>query len=148
MANDSTEGFEEFEKLLIQMGEDFGYRETTRNVLVPAVKVALEPVLISAKALARSDTGRMRDSIKLEARIPNNNDKKSSSVGKDDAVIGLVSARQSVVSLSEEFGTKEKSGHPFLRPALESNVDIVVRRLSSALAYRLDAYQARKYKGK
>jgi hypothetical protein len=35
-----------------------------------------------------------------------------------------------------------------LRPALESNVDIVVRRLSSALAYRLDAYQARKYKGK
>lgn len=147
MADDSTQGFEEFEKLLIQMAEDFGYKETTRNVLVPAVKVALEPVLITAKTLARADTGRMRDSIKIEARIPNNNDKKSAYVSKDDAVIGLVSAKQSKISLSEEFGTKEKSGHPFLRPALESNTEIVVRRLSSALAYRLDAYQAKKYKG-
>lgn len=147
MADDSTQGFEEFEKLLIQMAEDFGYKETTRNVLVPAVKVALEPVLITAKTLARADTGKMRDSIKIEARIPNNNDKKSSYVSKDDAVIGLVSVKQSKISLSEEFGTREKSEHPFLRPALESNIEIVVRRLSSVLAYRLDAYQAKKYKG-
>jgi HK97 gp10 family phage protein len=148
MIKDSTEGFEEFEKMLIQMGEDFGYRETTRNVLIPSVKVALEPVLLSAKVMARADTGRMRNSIKLEARIPNNNDKKSSSVGKDDAVIGLVSVKQSKISLGEEFGTSKKAAHPFLRPALESNIDVVVRRLSSALAYRLDAYQARKFKGK
>jgi HK97 gp10 family phage protein len=148
MIKESTEGFEEFEKLLIQMAEDFGYKETARNVLIPSVKVALEPVLISAKAMARTDTGKMRESIKLEARIPNFNDKKSSSVDVNDAVIGLVSAKQSKVSLGEEFGTKEKSGHPFLRPALESNVEIVVRRLSSALAFRLDNYQSRKYKGK
>jgi hypothetical protein len=32
---------------------------------------------------------------------------KSSYVSKDDAVIGLVSAKQSKISLSEEFGTKE-----------------------------------------
>jgi hypothetical protein len=148
MIKDSTEGFEEFEKMLIQMGEDFGYRETTRNVLIPSVKVALEPVLLSAKVMARADTGRMRNSIKLEARIPNNNDKKSSSVSKDDAVIGLVSVKQSKISLGEEFGTSKKAAHPFLRPALESNIDVVVRRLSSALTYRLNAYQARKFKGK
>lgn len=147
MDKDVTEGFKEFEELLIQVAEDFGYKETTRNVLVPSVKVALEPVLITAKTLARADTGKMRDSIKIEARIPNANDKKSAYVSKDDAVIGLVSAKQSKISLSEEFGTKEKSGHPFLRPALESNVEIVVRRLSAALAYRLDRYQAKKYKG-
>jgi HK97 gp10 family phage protein len=147
MIKESTEGFEEFEKLLIQMAEDFGYKETARNVLIPAVKVALEPVLISAKSMARADTGKMRDSIKIEARIPNNNDKKSAYVSKDDAVIGLVFANQSKISLSEEFGTRKKSGHPFLRPALESNTEIVVRRLSSALAYRLDSYQAKKYKG-
>lgn len=143
-----TEGFDDFEQLLIQISDEFGYRESTRNVLVPAAKVALEPAVLAAKQNARVNTGRMRDSIRLDARIPNNGDKQSNYVLPGDAVIGIVSAKRSKISLSEEFGTAEKSGHPFLRPALESNQQTILRRLSSVLAYRLNSYQAKKTKGR
>jgi len=98
--------------------------------------------------MARSNTGRLRDSIKVESRIPNNRDRQSTYVHQDDAVIGILSAKQSAISLGEEFGTAKKAGHPFLRPALENNQDVVLRRLSSALAFTLDAYRSRKMKGK
>jgi len=49
MSEVKTEGFEDFEKLLIQMGEDFGYKETTRNVLTKSVKAAMEATLLPAK---------------------------------------------------------------------------------------------------
>jgi HK97 gp10 family phage protein len=148
MAKSTTEGFDDFETLLIQMGEDFGYRETTRNVLTKSAKAAMEAIVLPAKQMARANTGTMRQSIRVDSRIPNARDKKSSYVYKDDAVIGIVSVRQSAISLGEEFGTAKKSGHPFLRPALESNQRVVLRRLESALAYTLNAYKARKMKGR
>lgn len=148
MSESRTEGFDDFEALLIEMGKDFGYRETTRNVLTKSAKIAMETTLLPAKSMARSDTGRMRQTIKVESRIPNNRDRKSSYVHPDDAVIGILSVKQSAISLGEEFGTSKKSGHPFLRPALESNQEQVLRRLSSALAFTLDAYKSRKMKGK
>ena len=143
-----TEGVDDFEKLLIQISDEFGYRESTRNVLTPSAKTAMEPAFIDAKENARVNTGQMRDTIKLESRIPNNRDKESQYVLPGDAVIGIVSVRQSKVSLSEEFGTKDKSGKPFLRPALEFNQQTILRRLSTLLAFRLQSYSARKTKGK
>lgn len=148
MSEVKTEGFDEFESLLIQMGEEFGYKETTRNVLTKSAKIAMEAIVLPAKLMARANTGKMRESIKVESRIPNARDRKSAYIYKDDAVIGIVSVRQSAVSLGEEFGTAKKAGHPFLRPALENNQDVVLRRLESALAYTLNAYKSRKMKGK
>lgn len=142
------EGFDDFEDLLTQIAEEFGYKETTRNVLTPSVKVAMEPVLDAAQSLVRTDTGRMKASLKVESRIPNGRDKQSAYVEAGDAVIAMVSVRQSAASLSEEFGTAKKSAHPFLRPALESNQSVVLRRLSSLLAFRLEQYKARKTKGR
>lgn len=148
MTKPVTEGFDEFEEVLLQMGKDFGYRETTRNVLTKSAKAAMESTVIPAKLLARADTGRMRDSIRVDARIPNQRDRKSSYVHPDDAVIAVLSVRQSAISLGEEFGTGKKAGRPFLRPALENNQNLVLRRLETALAYTLDAYRSRKMKGK
>jgi HK97 gp10 family phage protein len=148
MAESTTEGFDDFEALLVQMGEDFGYRETTRNVLTKSAKAAMEAIVLPAKQMARSNTGKMRQSIRVDARIPNANDKKSAYYNQGDAVIAIVSAKQSKVSLGEEFGTADKAGQPFLRPALESNQRLVLRRLESALAYTLNAYKARKMKGR
>jgi HK97 gp10 family phage protein len=148
MPESRTEGFDEFESLLVQMGEDFGYRETTRNVLTKSAKAAMEAVVLPAKQLARADTGKMRESIRVDSRIPNDRDKKSAYYRQGDAVVGVVSVRQSSVSLGEEFGTAKKAAHPFLRPAFESNQQVVLRRLESALAYTLNAYRARKMKGK
>ncbi len=148
MSEIKTEGFQDFEKLLVQMGEDFGYRETTRNVLTKSAKTAMEATLLPAKSMARSNTGKMRESIRVDARIPNEGDKKSAYYRQGDAVVAVLSAKQSSVSLSEEFGTADKAWHPFLRPALENNQEVVLRRLSSALAYTLNAYRSRKMKGK
>lgn len=148
MSEVKTEGFKEFEDLLIQIGQEFGYRETTRNVLTPAVKVAMEPVLDAARNMVRTDTGRMKASLKVESRIPNNRDKLSTYIHEGDTVISMVSVKQSAASLSEEFGTEKKAAHPFLRPALESNQNQVLRRLSSLLAFRLEQYRSRKMKGK
>lgn len=148
MSDSKTEGFDDFEALLIQMGEDFGYRETTRNVLTKSAKVSMEAIVPIAKQLARADTGTMRQSIRVDSRIPNARDKKSAYIDKNDAVIGVVSVRQSAISLGEEFGTAKKAGRPFLRPALESNQQLVLRRLESALAFTLNAYRTRKLKGR
>lgn len=148
MSEQVTEGFDDFEKLLVQMGEDFGYRETTRNVLTKSAKIAMEFIVPVAKQLARSNTGKMRESIRVDARIPNANDKKSAYYRQGDAVVAVVSAKQSKVSLGEEFGTADKAGHPFLRPALEGNQEYVLRRLEASLAYTLNAYRSRKMKGK
>ena len=148
MAELRTEGFDEFESLLIQMGEDFGYKETTRNVLTKSTKIAMEAIVLPAKQMARANTGRMRETIRVDSRIPNAGDKKSAYYRQGDAVVAVVSVKQSSVSLGEEFGTAKKAGHPFLRPALESNQEVILRRLESALAYTLNAYKARKMKGK
>ncbi len=141
-------GVDEFEDLLIEIGKDFGFREATRNVLTPSAKVAMEPVADTARSLARVKTGRMRDSLRVDSRIPTAKDRQSAYVEPDDAVIGIVSVKQSAVSLSEEFGTADKAGHPFLRPALESMQGNVLRRLQSSLTFRLEKYRARKAKGK
>jgi HK97 gp10 family phage protein len=148
MTDVKTEGFKEFEDLLLQMGKDFGYKETTRNVLTKSAKVAMEATIAPAMLRARSDTGRMRQSIRVDARIPNARDRKSAYIHPDDAVGAILSVKQSSISLGEEFGTAKKAGHPFLRPALENNQDVVVRRLSSALAFTLNAYKSRMMKGK
>lgn len=148
MSETKTEGFEDFEALLVQMGKDFGYKETTRNVLTKSAKTAMEATLLPAKLMARSNTGKMRETIRVDARIPNEGDKKSAYYQQGDAVVAVLSAKQSSVSLGEEFGTAKKAGHPFLRPALENNQEVVLRRLSSALAYTLNAYRSRKMKGK
>lgn len=148
MSTVETEGFKEFEQLLIKISNEFGYRESTRNVLTPSVKEAMLALVPISKAIARRNTGRMQDSIRVDARIPNAKDKLSSYVKPDDAVIAVLSAKQSAVSLGEEFGTAKKAGHPFLRPALEQNQSLVLRRLSALLAFRLNAYTTRKLKGK
>lgn len=147
MSEIKTEGFDDFEALLVQMGEDFGYKETTRNVLTKSAKIAMEATVLPAKLMARANTGKMRDSIRVDARIPNQGDKKSAYYKQGDAVVAVLSVKQSSVSLGEEFGTAKKAGKPFLRPALESNQETVLRRLSSALAFTLNAYKARKMKG-
>lgn len=143
-----TEGFDDFENLLIQISNEFGYKQSARNVLVPAVKTAMQAILPISKGLANRDTGRMFNSIRVDARIPNQKDKKSYYYQKGDAALGVLSAKQSSISLGEEFGTAKKPAQPFLRPAIEKNQDMILRRLSAVLAYRLDSYRAKKTKGK
>jgi HK97 gp10 family phage protein len=141
-----TYGFDDFDKTLTQMGEEFGYTDVNKKVLVPALKAAMMVALPTAKALARVDTGKMKETIRVDARRPTDKDQESKYVYSYDAAIAILSVRQSKVSLSEEFGTADKSAHPFIRPALESNKANILNALNQQLKTKIDKYQARKSK--
>jgi hypothetical protein len=85
----------------------------------------------------------MRDTIRLDARIPNERDKRSEYVNETDAAIAVVSVKKSAVSLAQEFGTSKISGKPFLRIALEQNGGEVLTVLKSQLASRIPDYAAK-----
>lgn len=142
------EGFAEFEQQLKDMAEGFRGDLVARNTLTPAAKAAMGSVLDSAKSRAhvgdkpRDDKNpiHMRDTIRLDARIPNAKDHMSDYVSETDAVIAVVSVKKSAVSLANEFGTSKVAAHPFLRPALQENADAVITELKSQLAVRIPEY--------
>jgi HK97 gp10 family phage protein len=145
------EGFAEFEQQLKQMAEGFRGDLVSRNTLVPSAKIAMESVYNSAVSRApvgekvRNDKNpfHMRDTIRLDARIPNDKDKRSEYVNETDAAIAVVSVKKSAVSLAQEFGTSKMSANPFLRIALEQSSGEVLSVLKSQLASRLPDYAAK-----
>ena len=143
-----TEGFAEFEEQLLAMAEGYRSDLVARNTLTKAVKVAMEPVLQTAISLAhygeKNYSGiHMRNTLKLEARIPNQSDNRSAFVKDSDAVIGIVSVKRSAVSLANEFGTAKMAARPFLIPALERNLTVILSKLKSELSWLIPAYAAK-----
>ena len=143
-----TEGFAEFEEQLLAMAEGYRSDLVARNTLTKAVKVAMEPVLQTAISFAHYGENNysgihMRDTLKLEARIPNQSDNRSAFVKDSDAVIGIVSVKRSAVSLANEFGTAKMAARPFLIPALERNLTVILSKLKSELSWLIPAYAAK-----
>jgi len=139
------EGFAEFEAQLIEMGKGFRADLVARNTLAKAAGVAMEPVLETAKAMAHynrktASAIHMRDTLRIDFRIPNSKDKQSGYVNETDAAIAVVSVKKSAVSLSQEFGNARTSPQPFLRISLESNRDNIINTLKSELAVSIPAY--------
>ena len=142
------EGFAEFEQQLKDMAEGFRGDLVARNTLVPSAKAAMESVFSSAQSRApvgdkpRDDKNpiHMRDTIRLDARIPSEKDKRSEYVNDTDAAIAVVSVKKSAVSLANEFGTSKMAAHPFLRPALQESAQTVLTELKSQLAIRIPEY--------
>lgn len=142
------EGFAEFEQQLKQMAEGYRADLVARQTLVKAAKSAMDPVLWSAQAMApvgdkprdEKNPFHMRDTIRVDARIPTEKDKKSEYVRETDAAIAVVSVKKSAVSLAQEFGTSKIPAHPFLRPALQTNIEAVVSELGSQLAEIIPVY--------
>lgn len=142
-------GFKELEDVLVQMGEEMGYDEPAKKVLIPAVRSAVEPVLARARALAPYDESNtsdhhMRDTLKIAARKPNKKDMQSSYIHDTDAAIATVTVRTDKRAISQEFGNARVSPQPFLRPALESQSEQVINRLGTFLAYKLSQYKSKK----
>lgn len=152
MANPTVvklEGFKELNDLLVQMGEDLCYAKTARRVLIPAVKAAMQPVYQTARALVPYDENNtsskhLRDTLRLNARVPSAKDQRSIYADKDAVAIAIVSVRSDDRALSQEFGNAQVSAKPYIRPALESNINRVLNILSSFLTYKLTHYKSRK----
>jgi HK97 gp10 family phage protein len=139
------EGFAEFEEQLKAMAQGFRADTLARRTLALAARDAMQPVEAAAKAMAAYDENNtdkihMRDTIRIDSRIPNERDKKSNFVNETDAVIAVVSVKRSAVSLANEFGTAKMPARPFLRPALDSNVDAVLGILKTRLATVIPEY--------
>lgn len=143
------EGFNEFEEQLVQFADIERADLVVRNTLVKAAKIAMESVYADAVALAPYDINRvdteeekphLKNTIRLDARIPNERDKMSEYVNETDIAIAVVSAKKSAVSLSQEFGNAKTRPKPFLRPALEKNIQSMLTALKSELSYILPAY--------
>lgn len=140
-----TEGFAEFEQQLLQLAEIGRGDLVARNTLVKAVNEAMMPVLYQAGLDAPYDEKsngpiHLKNTIRVEARIPNSKDKQSDYVKETDAVIGVVSAKKSAVSLAAEFGTSRVAAQPFLRPALEAQSQAVINILKEQLSVLIPAY--------
>ena len=141
-----TYGFEDFDKTLAQMGDEFGYTDVNKRTLVPALKRALLVALPTAQSLVRQDTGQLKESLSVISKRPTDRDKKSKYVSDADAAIAMLSSHISDVSLGEEFGTAKRPGQPFIRPALEANQSNIINKLDEELKKLIDKYQARKNK--
>lgn len=142
------EGFAEFEQQLRDLAQGYRADLVARNTLVKAARNAMVPVYRRVEQTAPYDeenTGpiHLRDTVKLDARIPHGRDKMSKYVNETDAAIAIVSVKKSAVSLAQEFGTSKLNPQPFLRPSLDAQVETVLSALKSELAYIIPAYAKR-----
>jgi HK97 gp10 family phage protein len=142
------EGFEELEQQLLQVGQMYRTDLVARQTLSKAANEAMMVVLYSAAMDAPYDSTsdgpiHLRNTIRLDSRIPTEADKRSEYVNDTDAVISVVSAKKSAVSLSQEFGNARTSPQPFLRPALDSNAERVISSLKDSLSRIIPEYVAK-----
>lgn len=105
----------------------------------------MEPVYHRVEQTAPYDetnTGplHMRDTVRVDARIPTGRDKLSKYVNDTDAAIAVVSVKQSKVSLAQEFGTRKLNPKPFLRPSLDMLANEVVRKLGNEVGSFITEY--------
>jgi len=87
-------GISEFKELMAQIKDDFGPKDAN-SILRNAVRLSMQPVLETAKALVPKDTGQLAASLQIEARKPTQKDKASKYVSANDVVIGRVTVAPS-----------------------------------------------------
>ena len=141
------EGFQEFEDQLRELAKSYRGDTIARRTLVKAAMTAMKPVEDMTRQIAPYDSSsnkpiHLRNTVRLDARIPNGRDKMSDYVSLDDAAIAVVSVKKSAVSLAQEFGTKDISPQPFLRPSLQRQANSVLSILKTELARIIPEYAA------
>ena len=150
-----TTGFKDMEDVLIQMQKDFGAGETTKKVLVPALKQAMKPCLTTMKAFIlagpyneKSTQKHMLDTVRLTARMPNNKDKRSAYLNQNDVAMAEVSVMTDDRGMSQEFGNARVNAQPFLRRSLEFSATACIDQLSIILAEKITQYRSKNTKDK
>lgn len=135
------EGLAELEKQLLSLEAKVGLK-TLRS----ASRKAMQPVLDSAKAGAKEDTGDMKASLAIRTRRP-----KKSKVTAVSAEVGSFKRtfkntdgskrkinRQDAKVAAQEYGVRGIPAQPFLRPALENNATAVLDIFKTELAKAIE----------
>lgn len=143
-----VEGMEELEAKLSELMDMNRADSAARATIVKAAGKAMVPIANQVKATAPYDPSprtkknpiHLRDTVRLDSRIPNKRDHQSIYVNQSDAAIAVVSVKRSAVSLAQEFGTKKIPAQPFLRRAIEQNAETVVNDFKTSFAEYLMTY--------
>jgi HK97 gp10 family phage protein len=154
-----VKGFDELFKAMDALSEEIGKGKTDR-IWRKALEYAFEPVLRDAKDRAPVASGQLKEHLYIKAHKPTNRDKQSFSYQGEMFMVRVTSSpkRQDStahttiikggkertvwnnrpVGLANEFGTAKNAAQPFLRPALEVNIQNVQDRLAKAIWYELE----------
>ena len=165
-----AEGFEDLFARLDAIKEEVGKGKTDK-LWRQMLSNAARPILETAQRLAPKNTGQMAEHIYLKVHRPMARDKAgrmyagevymariTASTLRDDTVykfivnkrnkLQTIVANKKPVPVSQEFGNAHNGAHPFLRPALEQNIDKVISLMGSQLKIWLDSYDRSKVRGR
>ncbi|EGC0669096.1 HK97 gp10 family phage protein [Salmonella enterica] len=116
-------GLDELERQLMALGEKVGTK-VLRDAGREALKVVEEDMKQNAGYDETSTAQHMRDSIKIR-----NSNRKSR--GSTVVTLRVGSSKQHYMkALAQEFGTVKQVAEPFIRPALDYNVQTVLHVLA------------------
>jgi HK97 gp10 family phage protein len=151
----SVSGFEGLYKAMDDLREEIG-KGKTDAIWRKALKNSMQPVLQAAKQHAPKKTGQLAENIYLAVHRPRQRDKNSSSY-QGEMFMARVTSRairedtvksyemsnrgklrvkyenKKPVPISQEFGNAKTAAHPYLRIALESNVQNIIKNLGHYL---------------
>ena len=140
------DGLKDLEEQVGKLAQMYKADTVVRATLAKAVRKAMEPVAEQSRAAAPYDelfntSGiHLRDTIRVDGRIPTAKDHQSAFVHPNDIVIGVVSAKKSAVSLSHEFGNARTTAKFFLRNPFEQHLQSMTDTLKSELAEIIPRY--------
>ncbi len=139
-----VEGLSALQAQLVDLGAQLGQKTLAR-----AARQAFKPVLEMAMQLVPTDSGALRDALRISV--------KKTSEGDSVVVVGIRigGGKGNGKELPParrwhfiELGTAHQAAHPFLRPAIDANAGAVVDLLAAELKKAIARSVARKAAGK
>lgn len=103
------EGIKETLDVFQQLANEIGDKRASSKVLLPAMKMALQPVLVTAKMLVARDTSKLADSLIIYAKRPTSKDKRSKYIAQNDVVIAKVETKPISAREERDFKATKKS---------------------------------------
>ena len=163
-----VEGFDELFKAMDELASEIGKTKTDK-IWKKALGYAFLPVLESARDAAPTDTGQLKEHVYMKVQKPSARDKASNKYQGESFMARVtvgpkriesvehthivkkgkekITYKNPPVALAMEFGTAKVSAQPFMRPALENNVDRVISRLGYSVMAAIEAGKWVKQKG-
>jgi HK97 gp10 family phage protein len=163
-----VEGFDELFKAMDELASEIGKTKTDK-IWKKALGYAFLPVLESARDAAPTDTGQLKEHVYMKVQKPSARDKSSNKYQGESFMARVTVGPKRIesvehthivkkekektiyknppVALAMEFGTAKVSAQPFMRPALENNVDRVISRLGYSVMAAIEAGKWVKPKG-
>jgi HK97 gp10 family phage protein len=153
-------GFPELFAKMDKLADEIG-KAKTNAIWRKAMTFAMEPVLQDAKVMVPKDTNQLDQHIFMRVHRPQAIDKRSLYYAgesymarvyvtpeRDDTVrkvvlnkrgkFQTVLTNKKPVAVSQEFGNARVPPHPFLRPALNQNIEKVTSRLGQSVWSAID----------